>query len=326
MDNMIGGYYKRKLHDRADGWRVRDIDNVYTVVPYFLRTRIDSQCFFEEEIDIERVEKFVREHKKDIPDLTVMHVIIAAMVRIISQRPYINRYVVYNKLYAHNEIMIALVIKRTLTDRGVETPIKPIFEPTDTLKDVVRRVNEKLDENFAENARNGSDSTASLMGKLPSWALRFVVGVLRWLDNLGVLPRGIRESSPWHTGAFITNVGSLGIGPIYHHLYEFGTCSFFVAMGKKEKREFTDENGNVFSHRYLGLRYVIDERICDGHYYAVSMRLMRRLVNNPELLLLPPDKVVVDDGVTHTPVAGNLIDRYNAEMAERKAAKKETEE
>lgn len=311
MENMMKSYYKRKAHDRDDGWRVRDIDNVYTVVPYFLRTRIDSQCFFEEEIDIEKIEAFIKEHKQDIPDLSVMHVVIAAMVRIISQRPYINRYVVYNKLYAHNEIMIALVIKRSLTDRGVETPIKPIFEPTDTLEDVVRRVNEKLNENLSADAKNSSDSTASLLGKLPSWLLRMIVGVLRGLDNIGLLPKSIRDSSPWHTGAFITNVGSLGIGPIYHHLYEFGTCSFFVAMGKKERKEFTDANGNTFVHRFLGLKYVIDERICDGHYYAVSMRLMRRLMNNPELLLLPPQKVVMDDGVTHKVEPDNLIDKFN---------------
>ena len=133
MENMMKTYYKRRLHDRDDGWRVRDIDNVYTIVPYVLRTRIDSQCFFEEEIDVDRVEAFIRAHKQDIPNLTIMHIVIAAMVRIMSQRPYINRYIVYNKLYAHNCIQISLCIKRSLTDRGVETVIKPVFEPTDTL-------------------------------------------------------------------------------------------------------------------------------------------------------------------------------------------------
>lgn len=309
--NMIGSYRRRRHHDRADGWRVRDIDNVYTIVPYIMRTRIDSQCLFEEEIDIDRIEDFIKRHKADMPDLSVMHIVIAAMVRIISQRPYINRYIVYNKLYAHNEIRISLMIKRSLTDRGVETPIKPAFEPTDTLADVVRRINGEINSNMQDDARNSSDSTADLLGKLPSWALRIVVGALRRLDNLGILPASVRDSSPWHSSAFITNVGSLGIGPIYHHLYEFGTCSFFVAMGKKERREFTDDNGNRFIHRYLGLRYVIDERVCDGHYYAVSMRLMRRLMNNPDMLLLPPDKIVMDDGVVGATQPGNAIDRYN---------------
>lgn len=311
MENMMKTYYKRRLHDRDDGWRVRDIDNVYTIVPYVLRTRIDSQCFFEEEIDVDRVEAFIRAHKQDIPNLTIMHIVIAAMVRIMSQRPYINRYIVYNKLYAHNCIQISLCIKRSLTDRGVEMVIKPVFEPTDTLTDVVDKINALVAENMEDTAENSSDSTASTLGKLPSWALRIIVQGMRALDSIGLLPKSVRTASPWHTGAFITNVGSLGIGPIYHHLYEFGTCSFFVAMGRKERRTFTDEKGNTFTARHLGLRYVIDERVCDGHYYAVSMRLMRRLMNNPEMLLLPPERIVMDDGVTHPVEPDNLIDRFN---------------
>lgn len=189
MENMMKTYYKRRLHDRDDGWRVRDIDNVYTIVPYVLRTRIDSQCFFEEEIDVDRVEAFIRAHKQDIPNLTIMHIVIAAMVRIMSQRPYINRYIVYNKLYAHNCIQISLCIKRSLTDRGVETVIKPVFEPTDTLTDVVDKINALVAENMEDTAENSSDSTASTLGKLPSWALRIIVQGMRALDSIGLLPK-----------------------------------------------------------------------------------------------------------------------------------------
>ncbi len=308
-------YFKKSGGDRADGWRVRDIDTVYTVMPYVLRTRIDSQCLFEESIDAGRAEEFIKQHRDDIPNLAIMHIVIAAMVRTISQRPYVNRFIVHNKLYAHNDIEISLVIKRSLTDRGEETLIKPEFEPDDTLADIVRKLSDELERTKPLDNKNSTDKTAKLLGRMPPFLLRFAIGIVRLMDNWGILPAGIRQASPWHTGAFITNVGSLGIGPIYHHLYEFGTCSFFVAMGKKERRQLYDRNGNIFMERTMGLKYVIDERVCDGHYYAVSMRLMRRLMNNPEMLLLPPDKIVMDDGVVNKVNRDSRIYKLNENAA-----------
>lgn len=132
---------------------------------------------------------------------------------------------------------------------------------------------------------------------MPAWLLRSLVRVLRGLDNVGLLPRSLQAISPWHASAFLTNVGSLGIGAVYHHLYEFGTCSFFVAMGKKNRSRSIDEDGEVTSLKTLDLRVVVDERVCDGYYYASTMRYVRRLLGNPEVLLSPPERIVPDDGV-----------------------------
>lgn len=302
-------YFKRRLGDRYDGWRVRDIDNIYTMVPFLLRTRIDSQCFFEEEIELEPLEDFVKKHRDEIPGLTILHVVIAIMVRAISQRPYINRFIVYNKLYAHNDIRISLMIKRTMGDRGEETPIMPVFDPFDTLADVVRKITDEIDQNKETDEKNSTDKTARFLGNLPPFLLRIVVFFVRWLDNIGLLPKGVHGASPYHCSAFITNVGSLGIGPIYHHLYEFGTCSFFVAMGKKVKREGVDKDAKPIQHRTIGFKFVVDERVCDGHYYALTMRYMRKLLNNPTPLLSPPPKVVLDDGIGRPPVYDPNIER-----------------
>lgn len=287
--------FKRGLFDRYDGWRVRNVDPVFGVIPFILRTRIDSQNFFETNIPIERIETFIRKHKEDIPDLTFMHVIMAAMVRLISQRPYLNRFIIWNKIYARNHINISLVIKRSISEHGEETLIKPEFEATDTLVDVVERVKAKLDESIS--AHNDSDKTSRVFQKLPSFLMRFVATLLRVLDDTGKLPKFINNASPWHCSMFLTNLGSLGIGPIYHHLYEFGTCSVFVAMGNKVRVHTVSETGSREISRSIGLKFVTDERICDGYYYASSMKLLRHMLLSPECLLTPPEQVFVDDGV-----------------------------
>jgi hypothetical protein len=125
--------------------------------------------------------------------------------------------------------------------------------------------------------------------------------MLLGLDKIGIMPKFIFNASPWHCGIFLTNIGSLGVESIYHHLYEFGTCSMFVAMGKKSKRHSFNRSGELSAYKSILLKFVMDERICDGFYYASSMRMLEKILHDPSVLLSPPKKVVIDEGVGREP-------------------------
>jgi hypothetical protein len=290
-------YFNYGIFDRYDGWRVRKVDAVFSVIPYFLRTRIDAQNFFEETLEIDHIEDFIRKHKEDMPGLSMMHIIMAAMVRLISQRPHLNRFVVWNKIYARNHINFSIAVKRTLSDDGEETLIKPYFQPEDTLQDVVNKVMKQQMDNQQVGQKNSSDTISKLLGFLPDFLMRTVVLTLYWLDKIGFLPKFINKASPWHCSMFLTNIGSIGIESIYHHLYEFGTCSLFLAMGKKTRKHHLDKDGSLKARKSIHLKFVLDERICDGYYYASSMRLLYKYLMDPSVLLTPPEKVLIDDGV-----------------------------
>lgn len=290
-------HFRWRWGDRYDGWRVRKVDPVFRVIPYILRTRMDAQNFFEEKVPIDHIEAFIKKHKEDIPDLSIMHVIMAATVRLISQRPHLNRFVVWNKIFARNHINFSIAIKRSLTDSGEETLIKPYFQPEDTLLDVVRKTREVQIANQQLGAQNASDTISKILGKLPDWLMRVVAWTMLWTDKVGILPKFINEASPWHCSVFLTNIGSIGVESIYHHLYEFGTCSNFVAMGKKSRYHSPGKDGDMLAHKQIRLKFVLDERICDGYYYASSLRLMTKYLMSPEILLKAPEKVVKDEGV-----------------------------
>ena len=290
-------YFRWSFGDRYDGWRVKKVDAVFSVIPYFLRTRMDAQNFFEEKVDIDHIEAFIKEHKYDIPDLSVMHVIMASLVRLISQRPHLNRFVIWNKIFARNHVNFSIAVKRSLSDEGEETLIKPYFLPTDTLQDIVRKTRQEQENNQKQGQQNSSDTISKILGILPEFLLRFVVFMLLHLDKVGMMPKFINKASPWHSSIFLTNIGSIGVESIYHHLYEFGTCSMFVAMGKKSRRHTIDRNGDMKSHKSILLKFVLDERICDGFYYASSMRVLNKILADPSVLLLPPEKVNIDEGV-----------------------------
>lgn len=291
------GYFKKGFFDRYDGWRVKNIDSNAAMLPFFLSERNDSQNLFEEKIYLDGIEAFIRKHKSEYPTLSVMHILVAALVRTFSQRPYLNRFVVWNKIYARNHLSMSLVVKKNLRDDSSETLIKPTFNLDDTLSEVIRNIDSMVNENKDIKAINGSDSKSKLLQKLPPWIMRILVSVFKKLDKIGHLPKDIHSSSPWHCSFFLTNLGSIGIDSIYHHLFNFGNCSMFCAMGKKKKELVITKDGGIKEQRYIQLKFVLDERICDGFYYASSMRKLNYYLNNPNLLIDKPTEIIKDDGI-----------------------------
>ncbi len=296
---------KRRLGDRYDGFKVRTLDTQFQLVPYLMRSRLDSQVCFEDEIDITEVEHFIREHRRtDMKHLSLLLVFMSAIVRMYAIRPRLNRFVAGKHIYARNNLRLALTVKRNLTVDGEELTVIPEFDPADTMYDVcekfatiVEKEIQAAEEAEASKGSNKTDITAKAIGACPSFIKSIIVSTARSLDKIGLMPKVINRASPFHTSAFITDMGSLGIGPVFHHLYEFGTCSIFFAMGKKETKYVTGENGEIKKIRTVGIKIVADERICDGYYYATSIRMLKKLIKHPEQLLLPPEAVFEDDSV-----------------------------
>ena len=111
-----------------------------------------------------------------------------------------------------------------------------------------------------------------------------------WMDKHGILPKAVINVSPFHTSAFLTNMGSLGIDSIYHHIYDFGTTSMFLSMGKKKKSFVYDsDKDDIIEDKSITLAFVGDERICDGYYYARSFRNIAKYLRHPELLEEKPE-------------------------------------
>ena len=294
---------KRRFGDRYDGYRIRNSDPLFQLIPSIMRTRTDSMVYFDYDLDITELEKFVRLHRAtDLPNLRMLHIFMASMVRVTSQMPYLNRFISGKKIYARNEMRIALAAKRSLSIDAKESTIIPEFEMEDTLYDVVEKVESALDaEIFTEGGSDGGTfAVASVIGAIPTRIKSSFIDLMRWTDSFGKMPKLLHKVSPFHASMFITDLGSCGIGPVFHHLYEFGTCSVFVAMGKKETRYVLNAKGEVETRRFIGVKIVVDERICDGFYYAYAMRKLARLIRHPEQLLSPPEQVVADDGI-HKP-------------------------
>lgn len=287
----------RRLGDRYDGRRLRSLDPFSRLIPYIMKKRSDSQNLFDETIPIAQTEKYLHEMRRgEYKKIGYLHIIIAAVVRTLALKPGLNRFIAGGRIYARNEILISLVIKKQLTEESPETSIKLKFDPTDTIFDVARKINFVIEENKKEETNNSADKAVDIFNLCPGFLLKFLVWFLRKLDSIGCLPRAIADLSPFHSSVFVTDLGSLGVKPVYHHLFEFGTNSIFIAFGikQREKGIHQDGSGNIPERKTMNIKIVTDDRITDGYYFAQAFKLFRSLLQNPQQLELPPDKVIED--------------------------------
>jgi hypothetical protein len=214
-------------------------------------------------------------------------------MRLISQRPALNRFIRGQRIWTRRTVEISLTIKKEMTLESPDTVVKVIFEPDATIDDVYNKLNEAITDYRNEPGGN-FDETTNVLSHVPTLFLKFFIWLLRTLDYFNLFPKALEKISPFHCSLFITSMASLGIPPIYHHLYDFGTCPVFIAFGAK-KREFKlDADGSVTKEQYMDISFSLDERICDGFYYASALKAMKYLIRNPEELDVPPAKVVED--------------------------------
>ena len=287
--------YKRRFGDRKEGRLLRSLPAFAKFVPFIMPTRNDACNQYEESFEVSDVDRRLRKLRVDgYKGIGILHFIIAAYIRGVSMLPGMNRFVVGRRIYARDNIEVVMTVKRSLAIDATETTIKVVFEPTDTIFDVYRKMSEKIDEIKTVEGNNNTEDVAEAMCKAPRFLLRFALTILRIMDYFGWLPQSLLDASPFHGSMIITDLGSLRIGPIYHHIYNFGTLPVFISFGAKRHAYKLDRHGNMVDRKYVDCKFVMDERTVDGHYYAQFLQAFRYICQHPEIIETPPSKVVED--------------------------------
>ena len=148
-------------------------------------------------------------------------------------------------------------------------------------------------------AANRGDQPAGFVEKLLNFLFAVpglatvIVALVRLLDRYGLAPGVLMEELPFYVGMYITNTASIGLHDVNHHLYNWGNVGLFFGMGMPEKVAEV-ENGETRMKRYLPIGITADERVCSGAHYARFFSDMKRYLEHPELLELPPEKIRFD--------------------------------
>ena len=254
-------------------------------MPHVMPKRSDSQVFFTDDIDCTAIDAYIKEKREQGIDMTYLDVFVASAVRLYAKRPALNRFVMGGRIFANEKIWVSMALKKSLRDNEPSTTIKIPFTGHETIFEVKAKFDEQIHANKETGSSNGTDKLAKALTSIPNWVMRWAFALIRFLDRSSLLPEAITDLSPFHGGLFITYLKSLGIPGIYHHIYDLGTIGQFIAVGKERMAPVVDQKtGDIVARKIMTMMVVADERICDGLYYARSMRLFRRILENPWML------------------------------------------
>ncbi len=276
---------------RADGRRLKNTDPMYRVAAHIMDKRVDSMNMTTIDIPYEPLQEYINKKRKEGINISHMALIIAAYLRTAAEFPEVNRFVVNKKVYARNEFAVGMVVLKSLKDHN-GTMSKMYFKPDNTIFDVNNIINTYVAENQETPENNGTEKIIKFLLSIPG-LLTVGVKFFKFLDKHGLLPKAIIDMSPFHMSLGITNLASIRTNHIYHHCYEFGTTSVFLAMGNL--REVPKRKGKeIVFERCLPIGVTMDERICSGSYFASAFRYMKKVLANPETLEVPPERVIED--------------------------------
>lgn len=284
------------LFTRSDGRLIRSMPGIQKITPYIMRSRAASINMFQHKLDTAAIDQYIVDHEVDgYRTMSAMHIIIAAIVRTIALRPQLNRFIMHNRTYARKGIVVSFVVHRSLRVEDGGTTIKITFKGTETLPEIVKILNDTIARETANmQVKNDTDRLVDWFMNFPPFILRPLIAFVMKLDDYNLLPNAVLNASPFHATLFLTNLKSLGIDSVYHHQYEFGTNGLFISMGKEQPSAVANPDGTVSVKRLMNLNLTLDERFCDGLYFAKSFKILIRFLKNPALLEEPMEAVVED--------------------------------
>ena len=286
---------KRRFGDRREGRRLRTLDPYNELTPFIMRTRNDASNLFSDSVEIAEAERFLREKRKNgYPGMGLLHLIMAAYVRTVASYPGVNRFISGQRFYSRHNVEFVMTIKKEMRANAPETSIKVAFDRRETICDVYDKLKAEIDKVRREGEDTSTDDLAKIFMKLPRLILKITVRSIEILDYFGLMPKSIMEASPFHASVVITDIGSLGLPALYHHLYNFGNVPVFIAIGAKRKACELRPDGTVQEKKYLDYTLVMDERCSDGFYFSQAFRLFKSLLRNPGELDEPIESVVED--------------------------------
>ena len=275
---------KKLFHDRSYAKRINNISGLSQISIDLKPRRCDSDVYINQKIDVTNLADYIEEKKDKGIELTYFHAFVTAIGKLIYNRKYLNRFVSNRHIYEHNEIIISFVAKLDFDDKSEEVMILVPISPNDNIISISNKIREKIKKiRSGNNKDEGANKAIQILGKLPNIVRVPIVGLLKWCDKKGFLPKGLIKDNIYYSSIIVSNLGSIKCGAIYHNINDFGACSSLATMGEiKDELCIVDDKQVVKKICEFGVN--IDERIADGYYFAKSIKLLESFLDNPKIL------------------------------------------
>ena len=286
---------KKRIGDRWDGALLRNTDAMHFIMPLIFPNRCDNEAFVSERVDLTRLSEYLDKKNSMGAEYkyNLFQAIVTAILKTVTLRPKMNRFIKNNNLYQRNGISASFIVKKQFTDSGEEGLAFIHSKETDTIDDIHNVIYRQVSDCRKGENKDTTSEVMEIFNKLPRGLSKAVVKLLCFLESRGRIPASFVEADPYYSSVILTNLGSIKLHSGYHHLTNWGTTSVFVIVGERKMRPFFDENGNVTMRDSVDLGFTVDERIADGYYFSETIKLFKNLLENPELLDAPMSEEVL---------------------------------
>lgn len=284
---------------RRDGKIVKDLDALHIFTPLLYPNRCDNEAFISERIDLTNINAYLEKKNRELIEYsestgdeeifkyTIFHIVVTAILKVLHLRPKMNWFIANKRIYERNEVTAAFIIKKKFSDNGAEGLAFIKSAKDDNIETIYKNIKKQVYSYRKEDSIDSSSQSMNTIGKLPFFLIRFAVWICRKLDVHGHVPKSFVSSDPFYASVVLSNLGSIKLKSGYHHLTNWGTNSLFCVIGEKKFRPYFNEDGSYDMRDSLELGLTVDERLADGYYYSKSIRLLKKLLENPELLERP---------------------------------------
>lgn len=279
----------KRFGDRKDGILLRDLDSMHFIMPQIYPNRCDNEAYISERIDLTAINEYLEKKNAQNPEYkyNLFQVIVSAVLKIITLRPKMNRFIANKNIYQRNEVSAAFVIKKQFTDNSGEALAFIHSKDSDTLESVHNEIYRQVTYCRKDGNRDSSTEGMDLFNRMPRFLAKFIMRIMCMLDRHGLVPQSLIATDPFYSSAVLSNLGSIKLKSGYHHLTNWGTTSLFIIIGEKKMRPFYNDDGTYDMRDSVDLGLTVDERIADGYYFSKTIRLLKKLMENPELLERP---------------------------------------
>lgn len=278
--------YKRRFGDRKDARRVRDITGMAQISMDLKPNRSVSDVYINQKMDLTELAKYIEKKKANGENITYFHAFVTAIGKILYNRPKLNYFVANRHIYEHNDVVVSFVAKVSFEDHAEEMMTLIKIEPNDNLSTISKKITDSV--NSYRNAKKvdkaGANSAIDILAKLPNILRVPLVGLLKWTDRVGILPKSLCDENLYYSSIIVSNLGSIKCGAIHHNITDFGACSSLATMGEIKNELVIDDKGKQSVRKICEWGINLDERIADGYYFAKSVNMLQYVFSHPELL------------------------------------------
>ena len=128
---------------RSDGKKVKNMNIIDKAEPFFMPQRIDAVNYTTVKVKCDTIDEFIARERKNGISYNYMHIVIAAIVRILYIRKKLNRFIMRGSIYQRNTISVSMDIKKKLEDEGEQVTLKMFFTGRESLEEVKKIMNTK---------------------------------------------------------------------------------------------------------------------------------------------------------------------------------------